>query len=74
MRGLDREVGQRIYAWFTLTNNGGQPLELEGIRLAIRGPGRVVRELDAEARDRLLKSAEGYRRNAARFRAGLRAI
>ena len=37
-------------------------------------PGRVVRELDAEARARLLRSAEGYRRNAARFRAGLRAI
>jgi hypothetical protein len=41
----DREVGQRIYAWFTLTNTGGQPLELEGIRLAIRGPGRVVRDM-----------------------------
>ena len=42
--------------------------------LVLRAPGRVVRELDAEARARLLKSAEGYRRNAARFRAGLRAI
>ena len=41
----DREVGQRIYAWFTLTNTGGQPIDLEGIRLAIRGPGRVVRDL-----------------------------
>ena len=41
----DREVGQRIYAWFTLTNTGGQPLDLEGIRMAIRGPGRVVRDL-----------------------------
>ncbi|HEX5642041.1 MAG TPA: hypothetical protein VFZ86_06830 [Thermoleophilia bacterium] len=41
----DREVGQRIYAWFTLTNSGGQPLELGGIRLAIRGPGRVVRDM-----------------------------
>ncbi len=41
----DREVGQRIYAWFTLTNTGGQPLDLEGIRLAIRGPGRVVRDM-----------------------------
>jgi hypothetical protein len=40
----DREVGQRIYAWFTLTNTGGQPLDLEGIRLAIRAPGRVVRD------------------------------
>ncbi len=41
----DREVGQRIYAWFTLSNTGGQSLDLEGIRLAIRGPGRVVRDL-----------------------------
>lgn len=42
--------------------------------LVMGAPGRVVRELDAAARDRLLRSAEGYRRNAARFRAGLRAI
>lgn len=41
----DREVGQRIYAWFTLTNTGGQPLDLEGVRLAIRGPGRLVRDM-----------------------------
>jgi len=41
----DRLVGQRIYAWFTLTNSGGQPLDLQGIRLAIRGPGRAVRDL-----------------------------
>ncbi len=42
--------------------------------LVMGAPGRVVRELDAEAGARLLRSAEGYRRNAARFRAGLRAI
>jgi hypothetical protein len=41
----DREVGQRIYAWFTLTNSGGQPVGLEGIRLAVRGPGGVSRDL-----------------------------
>lgn len=41
----DREVGQRIYAWFTLTNSGGEPIELAGIRLAVRGPGKVVRDL-----------------------------
>ena len=41
----DRVVGQRIYAWFTLTNGGGQPMQLQGIRLAIRGPGRVVRDM-----------------------------
>ena len=43
--GGDREVGQRIYAWFTLTNTGGQPLQLEGIRLAIRGPGDTGHDL-----------------------------
>lgn len=42
--------------------------------LVMGSPGKVVRELDAEARARLLKSAEGYRRNAARFRAGLRPV
>lgn len=42
--------------------------------LVMGAPGKVVRELDAEARARLLKSAEGYRRNAARFRAGLRPV
>ena len=45
----DREVGQRIYAWFTLTNTGGQPLELEGIRLAVRGPSSSVRDLVSAA-------------------------
>ncbi|OYU19260.1 MAG: gamma carbonic anhydrase family protein [Rhodobacteraceae bacterium PARR1] len=42
--------------------------------LVMGAPGKVVRMLDAEAQARLLKSAEGYRRNAARFRAGLRTI
>jgi len=41
----DREVGQRIYAWFTLVNTGGAPLDLEGIRLAIRGPGGTDHDL-----------------------------
>lgn len=39
--------------------------------LVMGSPGRVVRVLDAEARARLLRSAEGYRANAGRFRAGL---
>lgn len=39
--------------------------------LVMGAPGRVVRELDATARDRLLWSARHYRENAARFRAGL---
>lgn len=39
--------------------------------LVLGAPGRVVRELDEAARDRLLWSARHYRENAARFRAGL---
>ena len=42
--------------------------------LVMGSPGRVVRQLDAEAQARLLKSATGYRANAARFRAGLREV
>jgi carbonic anhydrase/acetyltransferase-like protein (isoleucine patch superfamily) len=42
--------------------------------LVLGAPGRVVRELDAAAQARLLLSAEGYRRNAARFRDGLRPV
>ncbi|MBF9041976.1 gamma carbonic anhydrase family protein [Rhodobacterales bacterium HKCCE4037] len=37
-------------------------------------PGKVVRELDEAARDGLLASAEHYRQNMRRFRAGLRAV
>ncbi len=42
--------------------------------LVMGAPGKVVRMLDSEAQARLLKSAEGYRRNAARFAKGLRAL
>jgi carbonic anhydrase/acetyltransferase-like protein (isoleucine patch superfamily) len=42
--------------------------------LVMGTPGRVVRELDAVAIEGLRRSAAGYRANAARFRAGLRAI
>lgn len=42
--------------------------------LVMGAPGRVVRQLDAAARARLVQSAAGYRANMARFRAGLRAI
>lgn len=41
--------------------------------LVMGAPGKVVRMLDEAARERLLKSAEGYRRNAVRFEKGLRA-
>jgi carbonic anhydrase/acetyltransferase-like protein (isoleucine patch superfamily) len=42
--------------------------------LVMGAPGKVVRDLDAEARKRLLASAEGYRANARRFMAGLKAL
>ena len=40
--------------------------------LVMGAPGKVVRMLDANARDRLLLSAAGYRANARRFAKGLR--
>lgn len=42
--------------------------------LVMGAPGKVVRELDAEAQARLLKSAAGYQANMRRFRAGLVAL
>lgn len=42
--------------------------------LVMGAPGKVVRELDAAAKQRLVASALHYRENAARFRAGLREI
>jgi len=42
--------------------------------LVMGAPGKIVRQLDAEAQARLLKSAEHYRANAARFSAGLKAL
>jgi len=42
--------------------------------LVVGAPGRVVRALDEAARERLLNSAAGYRRNAARFAKGLIAL
>ena len=42
--------------------------------LVMGAPGKVVRALDDAARARLLASAAHYRANAARFRAGLRAL
>ena len=42
--------------------------------LVMGAPGKVVRQLDEAARTGLLKSAEGYRANMRRYRAGLSAI
>jgi carbonic anhydrase/acetyltransferase-like protein (isoleucine patch superfamily) len=40
--------------------------------LVMGAPGKVVRMLDAEAQDNLLKAAAGYRANALRFAKGLK--
>lgn len=42
--------------------------------LVMGAPGKVVRSLDAEAQARLLQSAESYRANMRRFRAGLKRV
>ena len=42
--------------------------------LVMGAPGKVVRVLDAAAQARLVSSAQGYRTNMQRFRAGLRAV
>ena len=45
--------------------------EIPDNSLVMGAPGKVVRPLDEAAQARLLKSATGYRANAARFRKGL---
>ena len=42
--------------------------------LVMGSPGRIVRQLDTTAQERLILSATSYRANAARFRAGLREV
>lgn len=42
--------------------------------LVMGAPGKVIRTLDAAAQARLIQSAESYRDNARRFRAGLKAL
>lgn len=46
--------------------------DIPDFSLVMGAPGKVVRQLDEAAQQRLLKSAAGYRANAARFRAGLK--
>ncbi|MDR7125332.1 gamma carbonic anhydrase family protein [Pseudotabrizicola sp. 4114] len=48
--------------------------EIPDFSLVMGSPGKVVRLLDTDAQAKLLRSAESYRANAARFRAGLRLI
>lgn len=42
--------------------------------MVLGSPGKVVRALSEDVRASLVRSAEGYQANAARFRAGLRAV
>lgn len=48
--------------------------EIPAGALVMGAPGRVIRQLDDAARAELLRSAERYRDNAARFRDGLRPV
>ena len=43
--GGAREVGRDVSVQFTITNCGGQPIALEGIRLAVRGPAGASADL-----------------------------
>lgn len=48
--------------------------EIPDFSLVMGAPGKVMRQLDEAAREKLLKSAAGYRANAARFRKGLKPL
>ena len=48
--------------------------DIPDFSLVMGAPGRVVRALDDAAQARLIASAEGYRANMRRFRAGLRPV
>jgi len=48
--------------------------DIPDFSLVMGAPGRVVRALDSAAQARLIASAEGYRANMGRFRAGLRLV
>ena len=48
--------------------------DIPDFSLVMGAPGRVVRALDDAAQARLIASAQGYRANMGRFRAGLRLV
>jgi len=88
LHGCTIEAGSLIGMGATLLNGakigagslvGACALVTEGKEIApgslvMGAPAKVVRELDAAAQARLLKSAEGYRANAARFAKGMVAV
>jgi carbonic anhydrase/acetyltransferase-like protein (isoleucine patch superfamily) len=88
LHGCTIEAGSLIGMGATLLNGakigagslvGACALVTEGKEIApgslvMGAPAKVVRELDAAAQARLLKSAQGYRANAARFAKGMGAV
>ena len=88
LHGCTVEAGSLIGMGATVLNGavigsgsliGASALITEGKAIApgslvMGSPCKVVRELDEAARQRLLKSAEGYQANAARFAAGMKII
>ena len=88
LHGCTIEAGSLIGMGATLLNGakigagslvGACALVTEGKEIApgslvMGAPAKVVRELDAAAQARLLRSAEGYRANAARFAKGMVAV
>ena len=88
LHGCTIETGSLIGMGATLLNGakigagslvGACALVTEGKEIApgslvMGAPAKVVRELDAAAQARLLKSAEAYRANAARFAKGMVAV
>jgi len=59
LAGGPREVGRTVRLRFTITNRGGQPIALDGIRLAVRGPAGASADLVS---DRALTLAPGQPR------------
>ena len=88
LHGCTVEAGSLIGMGATVLNGavigsgsliGASALITEGKAIApgslvMGSPGKVVRELDDEARHRLLQSAEHYQANAARFRHGAKIL
>ena len=88
LHGCTIEAGSLIGMGATLLNGakigagslvGACALVTEGKEIApgslvMGAPAKVLRELDAAAQARLLKSAQGYRANAARFAKGMGAV
>lgn len=48
LSGRPFAVGRKVTARFTITNEGDQPVALEGVRLAARGPGAARADLGSD--------------------------